>query len=76
MEESAEDQIRETTNNSLKEGLLWIVEVFNALTSEKVFSQKVSGISTSINTTGWKSGVYIIRSIINDKMLSEKVVIK
>ena len=29
-----------------------------------------------INTTGWKSGVYIIRSIINDKMLSEKVVIK
>lgn len=54
----------------------WLLEVFNALTGQKVFSQNVEGTSYDINTTGWKSGVYLIRVTIEDVVLSEKVVIE
>ena len=29
-----------------------------------------------INTTGWKSGLYIVQAIVNDKVISEKIQIR
>lgn len=54
----------------------WTIEVFNGTTGEKVFTQEVEGNTYTIDTMGWESGVYIVRVTIDDKVLSEKVMVK
>ena len=54
----------------------WLLEVFNALTGQKIFSHEVEGTSYDINTTGWETGIYPIRVTIGEVVLSEKVVVK
>lgn len=56
--------------------LAWKIEVYNGTTGEKVFSQDISGTSYSIDTTGWKPGIYIVRAIIGDIILNEKIIVK
>ena len=58
------------------EPLVWMLEVYNATTGEKVFSREVEGTSFTIDTTGWKPGVYVVRAIIGDEVLNEKVIVK
>lgn len=58
------------------EGQMWILEVFNSTTGEKMCYNQVTGPSYTIDTTGWKSGVYIVRVIIGDKIQNGKVIIK
>jgi hypothetical protein len=58
------------------ENLKWILEVFNASTGEKVFSQEIDGSNYSLDTSSWESGLYIVRVTIDDEVLSEKIVIK
>ena len=53
----------------------WTLEVFSATTGEKVFSQTVEGSSFTIDTTSWKPGVYVVRAVIGDEVLNEKVVV-
>lgn len=55
---------------------VWTLEVYNATTGEKVFSREVEGPSFTIDTTGWKPGVYVVRAIIGDEVLNEKVIVK
>lgn len=55
---------------------IWTLEVYNATTGEKVFSREVEGTSFTIDTTGWKPGVYVVRAIIGDEVLNEKVIVK
>ena len=55
--------------------LTWTLEVFSATTGEKVFSQTVEGSSFTIDTTSWKPGVYVVRAVIGDEVLNEKVVV-
>lgn len=54
----------------------WTLEVYNATTSNKIYSKVISEKTYTINSSGWKSGVYIIKAVIGDQELSEKVVIK
>ncbi len=54
----------------------WTLEVYNATTGEKVFGQKVEGSLFTVDTTGWKPGVYVVRAIVGDEVLTEKVVVK
>ena len=54
----------------------WTLEVYQAGTGKKIFSKEVSGTSYTIDTTGWEPGVYIIKAIIGEDTLSEKVVVK
>ena len=54
----------------------WTLEVYNATTGEKVFSREVEGTSFTIDTTGWKPGVYVVRAVIGDEVLNEKVIVK
>ena len=56
--------------------LVWTLEVYNATTGEKVFSHEVKGSSFTIDTTDWRPGVYIVRAVIGDEVLSEKVVVR
>ena len=46
------------------------------MTGEKMLEQTISNPSYSINTTGWKAGVYVINAIVGDEVLSEKIVVK
>lgn len=54
----------------------WILEVFNATSGRKVFSQEMTERSCSFNTAGWDSGLYAIKAVIGNEELSEKLVIK
>lgn len=54
----------------------WTLEIHNAMTGEKVFSKKVSGRSYNINTSDWKSGVYVVKVVVDNEVLSEKTVVK
>lgn len=54
----------------------WTVKVINATTGEYVIQKEVEGDIYSIDTFGWKAGIYIIYVTIGDEVLSEKVMIK
>lgn len=64
--------------NDLTKGemAVWTLEVYNATTGEKVFGKEIEGTSFTIDTTGWKPGVYVVRAIIDDEVLNEKVIVK
>ncbi len=51
----------------------WILEVYRATTSHKVFSKVICGDSYMIDTMGWLSGIYIVKAIYGNETLSEKV---
>ena len=55
---------------------LWTLEVYNATSSKKVFSKIISGDSYNVNTTGWASGVYIVKATYGNQLLNEKLIIK
>jgi hypothetical protein len=44
--------------------------------SLKTKNQKLKGDKQTINTTGWKDGVYIVRVKIGNEIISEKLVVK
>lgn len=66
----------ERQEQTLIENLQWTLEVYNTTTGEKVFDQNVIGAYYIVDTTDWKSGVYAVRAIIGDEVLSEKVIVK
>ena len=72
-----------TTNSDVRstysdkgETPVWTLEVYNATTGEKVFGKEIEGTSFTIDTTGWKPGVYVVRAVIGDEVLNEKVIVK
>lgn len=67
---------RNADDHSVSSEQKWTLESYNATTGEKVFGMSVEGTDYSINTTGWKPGVYVVRAIIGNDVLSEKVVVK
>ena len=54
----------------------WMLETYNVTTGDKVFGKKVEGSGYTIDTTGWKPGVYAVRAIVGKSVLSEKVIVK
>jgi hypothetical protein len=54
----------------------WDIEVYNVLKGTKVLSEHVVGSSYQLNTTGWESGLYAVRAIINGEVISEKIMVK
>ena len=81
LEPVGEEELRnlgyaDQADNLLKsEPQQWTLEVFSATTGEKVFSQEVDGTNYIIDTTSWKPGVYVVRAVIGDEVLNEKVVV-
>lgn len=55
---------------------VWLLEIYNVETGEKVFWQNMTESSCSIDTTSWKRGVYVVRVSIGDEVLSEKFIVK
>lgn len=54
----------------------WTVTVVSATTGKKVFSQEAKGSSFTIDTTGWESGIYVIKANVGDRELIQKVLVK
>ncbi|MGQ7868304.1 T9SS type A sorting domain-containing protein [Sunxiuqinia sp. sy24] len=54
----------------------WDLEIYNQGQQLKARKQKIIGSQTTLNTTGWKEGVYIIRAKVNGEVLTEKLVVK
>lgn len=54
----------------------WTVTVVSATTGKKVFSQEAKGSTFTIDTTGWESGIYVIRANVGDRELIQKVLVK
>ena len=65
-----------TLDESVSEEQAWTFELFNMVNGEKAITQNVSGNSISLNTSGWKRGLYAIRATIDKEVLIEKVVVK
>lgn len=63
-------------STSIADDFVWTLEVYNVLSGEKTFQQEVSGDSQTIDTSGWKPGIYIVRAVVDGETLSEKVVVK
>lgn len=53
----------------------WQLEIYDAVTGNNVFSQKLSERDCIINASGFKHGVYVVRAIIDGNVLSEKVIL-
>lgn len=73
--EQNDEEMASKANPELKE-CTWTLEVYKASTGEKVYMQEARGSSCSIKITGWASGIYIVRAIIGDKVISEKSIVK
>ena len=54
----------------------WSLEVYNAVTSHKIFDKVVDEDTYTIDTMGWPSGIYIVKAIYGNESLSEKVRLK
>ena len=54
----------------------WEMEVYDPLQNLKEKKTKIMGKSTKLQTAGWKEGVYIVRVLYKDKVLTGKLVVK
>ena len=62
--------------NTLQTGFKWILEIYNVITGEKITTQSVTGSLISLDTSGWKRGVYAVHAIIGKEVLTEKIQVK
>lgn len=77
LEVTLDQQNRAETPNMSESGRLkWTLETYNAATIRKVYSATVEGSKYTIDTTGWKPGVYIVKASDGNQVWSEKVVVK
>ncbi len=54
----------------------WDMEIYTNAQTLKTKKTNLKGNSTSINTSGWKEGVYMVRINYNGEMLTGKLVVK
>lgn len=74
-----ENDINDTANpfaDLIENGTNWTLEIYNSETGKFVYGQRVTGSSCSVNTSGWKSGVYLVHAIVDDKSVSEKIYLR
>ena len=65
-----------TLDESASEDQNWLLEIANVVTGEKAITKNVTGNSVSLNTSGWKQGLYDVRVTIGKEVLTEKIQIK
>lgn len=50
--------------------------VYNSQNGEKVFEGKKQDSKKTLDSSGWKHGIYIIKVVIGKEVLSEKVIVQ
>lgn len=59
-----------------QKGKEWTLEAYDSVTGERVFREHLKDFVYSVDITGWKAGIYLIRVIIDNEALSGKFMIK
>lgn len=56
----------------------WTLDVYDTTNNQMMYSNKILDLDTGaqLNTSGWTSGIYIVRATIGDNTLSKKILIK
>lgn len=54
----------------------WTLRVVDTSTGETKTSLTVHESNTVLDTSGWKPGLYVIQAIVDDKVLSKKIMVK
>lgn len=54
----------------------WDYEIYDSMQSLKEKKTKLKTAEAKISTSGWKDGVYIVRAVIGDKIITEKLMVK
>lgn len=54
----------------------WNLEVYDAMQSMKVKTQKIKDNKQILSTAGWKDGVYVVRAIIGKDIITGKLIVK
>ena len=62
--------------NRLSATVEWDLEVHHATSAEKVLGKHIVGACETINTSGWKSGIYIVTAKVDGQILTQKVTVK
>jgi hypothetical protein len=69
-------QIYSESEVAMDEDIEWQLDVYDQMQGLKDKQAKIKGNKTKLNTNGWKDGVYFIRAIVGDEVISEKLVVK
>lgn len=64
-------EYRKTTTEDTE----WTLEVYPSTSTKPRISKVVRGNSTSVNTTDWQKGLYIIKANVKGNTLTEKIII-
>ena len=54
----------------------WDLEVYSAETGKKIYNSHVKGNRTSFETSSWKSGVYLLKGVLNGVAYTNKIIVK
>ena len=54
----------------------WEMSVLNSVTGETIYRNHVDRKEKLLNIEGWKSGIYIIKAIVGNKIFTEKIIVK
>ncbi len=65
-----------TSTEKATEEIEWNLEVYDAMQSMKAKVEKIKNNKQTLNTQGWKEGVYIVRAIIGKDVVTGKLVVK
>ncbi len=77
LEASIMDDSQYVGESELIDGEEWTLDVSDVMTNENKVSQRVSGSRiVSVDTSGWKPGIYVVRAMCGDEVLTKKIVIK
>lgn len=65
-----------STKSFFDENIEWDIEVYDNAQSLKYNKNKLKGNSLKLNTQNWKEGVYIVRAIYKEQLLTGKLIVK
>lgn len=54
----------------------WSLEILNSDTGMTVYKRNIDDSTVTINTSGWKSGCYIIAANVGGRIVTKKLAIK
>jgi uncharacterized protein (DUF2141 family) len=65
-----------TLNELAMDNQTWTLEIYNATTGKKVATQNICGRSAVFNTSGLEHGLYAVRAVVDEEVLTEKIQIR
>lgn len=74
--QKAETGVQEATNSNQMETAQRKLHVYSAESSHMIFSIQMSSDSYVLETNGWSPGVYVIKTLIDNKICSAKITVK